>query len=486
MNAKPLNILCFSENSEITRIINAVYNAAPHEINCLPASKIQEEFEAAGDHNLIIIDNSNNQVSANTIRKLQILHGSVSLILIENNRFRIDDWGELQRLHCVNSDHIANRLPLALSEAYSEITNENSDSMSYWNAIRMALYESGQVIAIVDQECKLIFLNRSGEVLLGVNAAQYAGSTLKDFITDGAKVWNYIVNKIGLTNHPIGNYQLLFLDLQNREIPRKVNIRRIDGTSNLFLIQSIVNPLQYEDAHETDYQVLNKFADSIANELLNPVNIISGRLQLLQSEAGEIEAVQKSLTPLTKQVNRISDTVSKLLTFARLKRDTIPQKIHLNEIIQRLFLDPAVNKLICDNDATVEFQFEEKIPLLAGLISHFDMMIKTLIELSIHCLGAGGRIHLQTAARKNSGQDWLDLIMTIKYPQPLFGKDETIQAYMGMSASLRRVKSLESTIVFHIILQYEGNFQVHQTEDDAEEMILSFPNPSSLQQTETK
>jgi len=486
MHTEILNILCYSNNVEIARLIDAVYTYIPHELTLQAASEIEIDQSTGSNHDLIIIDNSGHEIQATSIRKIHLMNESASMILIENNKNNMTDWADLHHLHYISSNDVTNRLPLVLSKIFTEITNESSDFLPYWQTIQTALNETGSFVAIVDAECKIIFINQIAEQLLGIVASQYIGTALTDFITDGAKVWNYIQEKIGLTERAIENYQILFLDIHSNEHPSRVEVKKIDTVHQVYLIHTRSGSPAQKDMQDADYQILNKFADSIANELLNPVNIISGRLQLLGSEAGENENIQRSLASLSKQVNRISDTVSKLLTFARLKRDTIPQKIHVNEIIQRLSLDPAVNKMVQETRTTLQFHPGPDIPILSGLISHFDLMIKTLIELSIYCLGSSGQIELKTAGRSQSGRSWVDLIMSIKYAQPLFGKDETIQAYMGSKASLRRVKSLESTIVFHIIRQYDGNFQVDQQEDDTEEIILSFPASSSFYQMEVK
>lgn len=480
MHTNKLNILYVGREAEIPRMIGMVYHSLPHQLKIIRHADFLPELSSQEQYDLLIIGKLDEPVSAAMLKKVQLLHNHLNVILIDQE-YHLDEWLDVRRLNFMTQDELINRLPLVLSEIYSDISYKAMHGLNYWRLIRAGLDESAAFMAIVTDESKIMYLNRSAESKLGIENTDYMGALLTDFISDGSKVWKYLTDQLTIKNVPVEHYPVRFLDIHNQEYEDEITIKKIEFEEPYLLIQSEVRAPHRRNQINGEYRILNKFADSIANELLNPVNIISGRLQLLQAELSGQEHLQKSLATLEKQVNRTNEIISNLLTFARLKQDTIPQKIQINEIVQHLLLDPSIMRIIKEGNLSLDYDFSRELPVLSGLISHFDLLFKTIIELSHHCLGANGGIIIRTRSSEQSdGQPWAEIHFTLSYEAPLSESNERMLKYLGAHESLRQVKSLQSTIISHIIRQYQGLYQVRATDDNIEEIKISFPSTASL------
>jgi signal transduction histidine kinase len=80
---------------------------------------------------------------------------------------------------------------------------------------------------------------------------------------------------------------------------------------------------------------IGQLTAGIAHEILNPVNIVSMRLQMLNHSEDLSDDVKKSLNICKKQLDRISEITSNLGQFSRLSEQNITMN-NLNKIIEEI------------------------------------------------------------------------------------------------------------------------------------------------------
>ena len=329
-------------------------------------------------------------------------------------------------------------------------------------------------------------MNQEAEKIFQLQNQEFGEIQIIDYMIDGAKVWNYI------TTQSAANYsqkfQVIFTDGMGNEYEKDISVYKLSTTEDFFMLESAeFSTLSLTRNAEKDSAVLNKFADSIANELINPVNNISGRIQLLQSDLGTNAKYKKSLDTLENQVDRINETMSKLLTFARLKQDTIPQKIDLNDLFLKMLMDPSMNRLLERNVTGFDYQLGKDLPLLSGLISHFSLLLKTALEICFECLGNKGRILVETKQLNDYlKQDWILINFNIDYADSLIYKKGCLQDHFKHSNFESNNVSIESTIIDHVIQHYQGLCQIDTETQNREIVKLLFPLPKSKNVLEDK
>ncbi len=245
-----------------------------------------------------------------------------------------------------------------------------------------------------------------------------------------------------------------------------LNLRQI-----LFLLQEKNGETSKpKPSAEPGYSILEKFAESIANELLNPVNVVSGRLQLIRQASGENKQNEKNLDAINRQVQRMDEIIAKLLTFARLKEDFVPQKVQINEVLQSLRMDPSISRLIERSDIALTFDVQQPSLMISGQAAHFDLLFKTLLEISFDCLGSAGEIVVQTSAAKQSVQ--VDFVL--HYPQAFYSDELSLTSFLGETVASTRRKSIETTIINQIIRQYHGTTKLIRIDEQTEKIEILF------------
>lgn len=475
---KNYKIICLDKGKQIPRIVKAVFNSIPFSLEVVKSATLADQLVQQGQYDLFIVNEKSIPLSDKQIRKINMSCVGTDLVIVEKDAKGLEFWLDIPDIKVLTDEDISQKLPLFLGELYSRNQNKFYDSFLLLELLKEGLRKAEGIFIIVDAECRITFLNETAQNLLGLEEQDTLGNLLSDQLVDGNKVWNFILNEINNNQNRMVAYQFKFIDRYNEEKPREVSIKSLGEFSRYFLIQSADGKAQaVSTSHRDEYQLLNKFADSIANELINPVNIIYGRLQLLQAVSGQDEKTQKSLDILEKQVNRINEIMSKLLTFAHLKQDTIPQKINMNEIFRQILRDPAVVQILETRMINLHYDLKEPLLVLNGLISHFEVLFKMLLEISCSCLDNNGLIFVETNQLSSYlNREWVNFKLTIDYTQSNLKKDVCLQAYLGESRSEIKSKSIEATIIEHIIGHYQGIYEMSRDDELKREIVsILFP-----------
>ncbi|MEJ2052315.1 MAG: histidine kinase dimerization/phospho-acceptor domain-containing protein [Calditrichaceae bacterium] len=488
MERNKFKILCIGKGARIHKVINAVFNSVPHHLEVIESP--QDILASPADYNydLIVINLKECKCSVEDIRKINISLPDPSFIIIAEKSAVAEEWTSFENLKFLAVSEIESLLPVFLGNFYSQIQNRFENSFDFLNLLKNSLYEAGGMIIITNNKSDIIFMNREAKKLFQFQDTDYRDTQLIDYIIDGTKVWNYLIQNSSALESRYRNINLTFTDHHGSEHIRSVTTCKLDTEGNFFMLESsaagttglLKNPA-------SQYELLNKFADSIANELMNPVNNISGRIQLLQSDLGLNQKYKHSLESLEKQILRIDETMSKLLTFARLKQDTIPQKIDLNDLVNKILMEPSIARLLKQHEIKLEYNLAGGLPALSGLISHFNLLIKNSLEICFECLGNKGRILVETKHLKDYlKQNWIMMSFNIDFSDSLMYKRGCLQDFFKHSNFKSNTMSIESTIVNQIMLHYQGLCQIDAELENREIVNILFPLPKARNVSEDR
>lgn len=475
MTNKQINIICIDASHQISKLVQSIFSSIPHLVEEVDHQK--DLFELTRDKfpDLILLNTAHTSMpDPSSIRKLHLIHPGLCMLIVDENLDNIDKYQNEERLHFIQTSRLAERLPVVLSEYYSNLNKQNQNGLSFQNLLQKAVTSLNHFLVILDENARIIVISKAAEQVLGISTEDVRGESFLEFLTDGEKVWKYLVELCVDRTDQIENHAVKLKAFTNEEIEQKINFECIQNDVPYYIMQAGDEKLQWGGS-EANYELLEMFADSVANELLNPVNIISGRLQLLHSNLAGQEQYQKSIVALEKQVERINETMSKLLTFAHLKQDTVPQKIDLNELVRRVLIEPSIARLLEIETITLEYAVNETLTL-RGAMAHFDLLVKTLIELCYHSIGTGGKIKIETGhEKKYLNKNWAKLIFTLNYSSSTFGSETTLHAYLSKNRHKLRIKSIERTIITHLIHHYKGNYKIISDSPQVEKLIILFP-----------
>ena len=146
---------------------------------------------------------------------------------------------------------------------------------------------------------------------------------------------------------------------------------------------------------------IGQLASGLAHEIGTPLNIISGRVELIKRKSPDAEGLQKKLDIILHQTERITKIIHQLLGFARKKK---PEQTVLNigALLEATldFLDQQIEK----QGVKVQKDIAESLPPLKGDPDQLQQVFLNLILNALQSMPAGGILRLCISGRCISRQ----------------------------------------------------------------------------------
>ena len=136
---------------------------------------------------------------------------------------------------------------------------------------------------------------------------------------------------------------------------------------------------------------LGRLASEVAHEVGTPLNIVSGRVEVIQRGLPPDHPLSRHLTTILRQIERISGIIRQLLEYARPRRPAV-HPIPVGPILTRM-VDMLV-PLIRQRRVTVETEAPDDLP---PLLADPDQLQQVLLNLMTNALDAtppGGQVRL--------------------------------------------------------------------------------------------
>jgi len=150
--------------------------------------------------------------------------------------------------------------------------------------------------------------------------------------------------------------------------------------------------LEYDIQNAEKLTAIGEMTAGLVHEINNPLNIISGRAQLLLLDNGKDPEATKAAKIIREQVDRASSITEKLLNFARQRMPQL-QPISLEEVI-RHFLETMEGQFSAKH-VTVEEKYEETPIWVIGDSEQLEEVFMNLGWNAIQAMPQGGRITIE-------------------------------------------------------------------------------------------
>ncbi len=477
-----INIICLEKTGDLSRFISSVYGAIAFRLKQVQSLGELSPAPEQEEVHLYVVDNAVARLSPKDMDYFRNLSPRPNLILVTHEDEDITVWKNLNdgNLYCLTQKEIVTKLPRYLGEIYANLSQKSAESPQFQKLLTTALDKLDPVIIICNQHGQFVFLNESGRRLLRIEDVTHADFFVQDYLTDGAKIWHFLQDFFTEENIPLRNYHVTLVNDLLQQFPGQAVIRKLTLEQVYFLFK--VSLFDQQQAVETARQkasALPDFADAVANELLNPVNVISGRLQLLEKLIKDDPQLASTLGGLQKQIQRINETIHRLVTFASLKQENILRKVPLDEILKRLQKSPALQAFITDQTPPFSLRLENEVPLLMGQPMDFEILFGIILNLSLQCLAQSGTLELAVKKTLHNEQEYVSVFFILH-------KKDINNLDCQLQKQLKIEKSIDTSIAKHIIYTYNGEIEFHFLNSNTEQIEIKFPiaNPFNMMEAQ--
>jgi two-component system, NtrC family, sensor histidine kinase HydH len=214
---------------------------------------------------------------------------------------------------------------------------------------------------------------------------------------------------------------------------------------------------------------LGKMAAGVAHEIRNPLGTLRGFAQYFGNEAGDGTDGKKYAEIMVSEVDRLNQTISSLLQFARARE---PQRLQVNaaELFDKL------ESLVAADFVAGNISYCQEYNPALSLFADPDLLLQVLLNLlknSISVTDAGGEVHL-TAYQHDGG-------VQIEVSDSGHGMtEEELERLFDPFFSTRKDGTGLGLAVSHqIVEQHHGRIEVESKCGQGTTMRLFFPGESS-------
>jgi two-component system NtrC family sensor kinase len=141
---------------------------------------------------------------------------------------------------------------------------------------------------------------------------------------------------------------------------------------------------------------IGQLASGLAHEIGTPLNIISGRVELIKRKSPQAEGLQRNLDIVLQQTERITKIIHQLLGFVRKKK---PEQVILNirTLLENTldFLDQQIEK----QGVKVQKDIAEILPPLPGDPDQLQQVFLNLLLNALQSMPAEGILRLGVSAK---------------------------------------------------------------------------------------
>ncbi len=177
-----------------------------------------------------------------------------------------------------------------------------------------------------------------------------------------------------------------------------IAIDNVRSTDEILRMNQRFSHLQTQMAQSARMASIGELAAHIAHEINNPLQILVGHIQLLESGVGDS---QRRIQIIRQQIYRISDITARLLSFARSRPDDADiRNLDLREAVQDVlsFVDAQLRR----DGIDVFTDFEEKPVATAISPTHMQQVLLNIVMNARDAMPEGGQLAISVFAKNNS------------------------------------------------------------------------------------
>jgi PAS domain S-box-containing protein len=358
---------------------------------------------------------------------------------------------------------------------------------------RTLFEESKDTIFIASPDGSILAVNPAGLDLLGYQSTEEIADFKigKDLYWDPAERQSYL--EILRLHGSVQDYELELKTRDGKKVVVLVNARAVyDDHNNVTLIRGTLRNVTAEKQLEQQFIQVQKLegigtlAGGIAHDFNNILGIIMGYLGLLETGTPSPELLKNSLEVMNTAVNRGTNLVKQILTFAR-QGDIVRGPLDVN-IMTKEFI--KMIKETFPKTIAIEFNLDTNLPLIMADPTQFHQILLNICVNARDAMPKGGRIMLTTGRVSGSSLRAIvqgnlsDAYLHLSISDTGVGMTPEIRAHVFEPFFTTKEKGkgtgLGLATVYGIVKHHNGHIIIESEPGKGSSVHLYFPLPAKM------
>ncbi|MGH1366589.1 MAG: PAS domain S-box protein [Calditrichia bacterium] len=215
---------------------------------------------------------------------------------------------------------------------------ESKDAAVMLQYYKNLLDYSTEAVIVLNENFCIDYCNNVLSEFLNMDSEELIGHNLQDYLDDGFKVLHHVYQRLTMGKE-IRGYRVSIKHTQGKFIDANLNADFFYSSAGyvkgliITMENRTISDLVFNQLLRREkFNVIKYLSQALAHEIHNPVNILMGRLQLMQKVMPEDSI--RSMDIVHKQVDRIDEIISQLRKFNHNKEDSIPEVFGLIQFLE--------------------------------------------------------------------------------------------------------------------------------------------------------
>ena len=191
-------------------------------------------------------------------------------------------------------------------------------------------------IILVDNACRIQFMNQSAEAIFGISSAKVIGADITSMLTSSDAERDALVSAI-TDAHPFTKRQAVFNNVQNKETIVDYSVTPFDQMPDKYFLIEIQEmnrllKISREESILATHDTSRQLVRGLAHEVKNPLGGIRGAAQLLDAELKDPE-LKEYTEVIVEETDRLRNLLDRMLGP---NNPPIMQRVNVHQVLERV------------------------------------------------------------------------------------------------------------------------------------------------------
>jgi two-component system phosphate regulon sensor histidine kinase PhoR len=306
-----------------------------------------------------------------------------------------------QKINVTGSEEIIS-LAQAMNKMAEQLDERMRAVLGKRNELETVLAGMVEGVIAVDPEDRVLYMNKSARMQLGIENRNIQGSSLLEVVRN-IDLLRFIQQTI-LKDEPSEKTIILNQDKSDEKILQVHGAQLFDAQKKrlgaLVVINDVTKLLRLESLRRD-------FVANVSHELKTPITSIKGYVETLLDEAGELpQHVQDFLIVISKQTNRLQAIVEDLLSLAKIEQESESDAIMLERGNIRDVLQNAIEACsVKAAERNIQLTLHDREQVYASLNGPLlEQAIINLLDNAIKYSKPGGTVLIDSSEAEDQIQ----------------------------------------------------------------------------------